>query len=129
MATTSEQALRLDRVRRQLDRWRERRVYPRSPIPAPIWAAAVGLVQRYGLYQTARSLRLDYGTLKRHVEAAAAAAPTPPAFVELPAPAAPEAAGCVIEVEGPQVTLRLRVPPLPVSELALLGRRLVGIEP
>ena len=128
MATKSAPALRLDRVRRQLARWRQLRAHPRSPIPAPIWAAAVDLVPRHGLYQTARTLRLDYGALKRHVEAAAAAGPPAPAFIELPALAACDTA-CIIEVEGPRATLRLRVPPLPVSDLATLGRRLAGIEP
>ena len=75
MARETERALRLDRVRRRLDRWRQRRAHARSPIPAPIWTAAGGLVPRHGLYQTARALRLDYGTLKRHVESAPAAGP------------------------------------------------------
>ena len=132
MATTSEQTVRLDRVRRRLDRWRQRRAHPRTPIPAPIWTAAVGLVPRHGLYQTARALHLDYGALKRHVEAAAPTRPaSPPAFVELTIPPARAAAACVFEVEGPGGTLRVRVrvPPLPVSDLAALGRRLAGLEP
>ena len=125
MARETERALRLDRVRRRLDRWRQRRAHARSPIPAPIWTAAVGLVPRHGVYQTARALRLDYGTLKRHVESAPAA----PAFVELPAAPVRDAAACVFEVEGPRATLRLRVPPMPVADLATLGRCLLGIEP
>lgn len=127
MATESEQALRLDRVRRRLERWRQRRAHPRAPIPGPIWTAVVDVAQRHGLYQTARALRLDYGALKRHVAAATPVAPA--AFVELPVPPSGDAAAYVIELEGPGVTVRLRVPPLPVEDLATLGRRLAGVEP
>jgi hypothetical protein len=57
-------------VRRHLDVWRRTRAHPRSPIPETIWTAAVALVRQHGLYRTARTLRVDYGALEQHVEAA-----------------------------------------------------------
>ncbi len=53
-----------------------------------LWALAVRLVKRHGLNPTARALGVDYYSLKKQVEAAAASQPSSasPAFVELPAP-------------------------------------------
>ena len=61
---------RLEAVRRQFERWRRTRK-PCSPIPKRLWAAAVKLVGRYGLCRTARTLRVDYYSLKKRVAAAA----------------------------------------------------------
>ena len=127
---TKPGSLRIDRVRRQLERWRHTRPHPRAPIPETLWTAAVALVPQHGLYGTARGVRVDYGALKRHVEAATRteSAPVPAEFIELSAPRLRESGACVIEIEGPRATLRLRLPELPLSDLASLSRRLVGIE-
>jgi hypothetical protein len=119
---------RIDGVRRRLERWRETRVHPRSPIPPAIWAAAVALVRQHGLYRTARAVRVDYGALKQHVEAADEARPSP-AFVELTPVTRRGAGDCVIEIDGPGARVRIRVSDLPLRELATLSRTLAGVEP
>lgn len=59
---------RLDRARVRFDRWRERR--ERRTIPGELWRAAVKLAADYGVYRTARTLRLNYESLKKRVQAA-----------------------------------------------------------
>jgi hypothetical protein len=54
----------LESVRQRFERWRRTRKPP-SRIPEPLWAAAVRLVGRYGIHQTARALRVDYYSLKK----------------------------------------------------------------
>lgn len=113
---------RREGVRRRLERWRRTRAHPRSPIPDAVWAGAVTLVREHGLYRTARTLRVNYGALKQHVEAAAAAcARTPPAFVEFAGPPV-DLGACVIEVEGPHGTLRIRLPGLAPADVLALSR-------
>jgi hypothetical protein len=65
--------------------WRQRR-QGRDRIPPSLWALAVRLVSTHGLSRTATTLRLDYYSLKKHVESADQQPPSPsPAFVDLPA--------------------------------------------
>jgi hypothetical protein len=93
-------------------------------MPERLWRAAVAVARHDGLYRTARALRLDYGALKRHV-AAALAVGARPTFVEFPSRASGE---YVIEIDGRHATVRLRVPGMPPSELATLGRLLAGVD-
>jgi hypothetical protein len=51
----------LDKTRREISRWRATRPYRGVPMPAALWAAAVTLARRHGLYTTARTLHVDYG--------------------------------------------------------------------
>ena len=44
----------------------------RTRLPASLWQAAAELARQHGLYVVARSLRLDYMTLKKHVHGASA---------------------------------------------------------
>jgi len=129
MAATKSTERRLEQVRRRLERWRQMRVYAHAPMPPRLWAVAVALTRQHGLYRTARALRVDYGALKRHVEAAAPAPRERPTFVEIAAAESRPREACTIEIDGPRTTLRLRVPDLPLSELATLGRLLAGLEP
>ena len=77
--TNPPNPFRLPPLRRRLEGWRRTRTHARSPIPKALWAGAVAVARSHGLYQTSRALRLDYATLKRHVEAAeAGGAPTRP---------------------------------------------------
>jgi hypothetical protein len=41
-------------------------------MPAALWAAAVALARQHGLYLMARALRVDYGALKKRMDAAGA---------------------------------------------------------
>jgi hypothetical protein len=53
-----------------------------------VWQGAADLARCHGIYVVARSLRLDYGTLKKHVKGSSAGCrpgrkKTQPRFVEL----------------------------------------------
>lgn len=95
-------SLGLQQTRRQIVRWRETRTHRGAPMPAPLWAAAVALARQHGLYTTARTLRLDYGSLKKRVDTTRPERVPSPAFVEL---AAARPAGllgpCVIDLAAP----------------------------
>ena len=68
-------------------------------MPAALWTAAIALARQHGLYTTARTLRVDYGSLKKRRDAAGAGRVPAPAFIELPA-ARPSGLGpCVIDLE------------------------------
>jgi hypothetical protein len=130
ITTKSSRPRRLETVRRRVDRWRGTRAHVRSPMPAALWAAAVALVRQHGVYRTARGLRINYGTLKQHVEAAddAAGAGVPSGFVELAGPPPTARDACVIEIEGPRATVRLRLNGLSLPDLARLSRALSGAD-
>ena len=89
----------LEQLRCELEQWRGAH-RPRSRLPEGLWAAAVQLARQQGLYRTARTLRLDYGCLKKKAQQTHRPAAAPAGFVELIAPAAETAADCLIEVEG-----------------------------
>lgn len=60
---------------------------PRTRLPQAVWRSAAALVRNHGLYVVARSLKLDYSTLKRHVngtpESVRRGKKVQPKFVEL----------------------------------------------
>ena len=121
----------LQAVHCQFEQWRQTRELG-ARIPAPLWAAAVAVAQRHGVYRTARQLHLESRKLKRLTEAAWPGARGPasaPTFVELVAPATGSSAECAIEIEGPRGGwLRVQVrgaAPLDVVALSrvLWGRR------
>ena len=127
MATSRARRPRLETVRRRLDRWRRTRPHARAPLPPGLWAAAVALVSKHGLYGTARALRLSYGALKQHVVDAPdrqAGDRVTADFVELPR--RPGYDACVIEVSGARTTMRLRLNGLTLTELAEFTRLVVG---
>ena len=148
--------VRVEGVRRRLERWREaRRAGMR--IPEPLWAAAVKVAGRYGIHRTAQTLRLDYYSLKRRVEresteqeaaterdavakrrgarksgVGASKAPVADAaatFVELPPPVWSSCGECTLELERPGGTkMRVHLKGLPASDLAAFGRSLWQVE-
>ena len=90
----------------ELDQWRSANP-PRTRLPESVWESAVDLGRRYGVWQTAKALRLDYMGLKRRL--AGSLRPPPrkttatTAFMELiPSPPPPPAqiAECQIEFES-----------------------------
>jgi hypothetical protein len=90
-------------------------------MPAALWAAAVALARRHGLYPTARALRLDYGALKKRLDAAGAGRAPSPAFVELPAARPTGLGACVIELDGPRGgRMRIEVPGATLADLVAL---------
>ena len=61
---------------------------PRTRLPESLWQWAADLARGHGIYVVARSLRLDYSTLKKHVNGSSAGCrpggkKTQPRFVEL----------------------------------------------
>ena len=128
--TKSARSLAIERVRRHLERWRRTRAHPRAPIPESIWAAAVALARQQGLYQTARALPIDYGALKQHLKAAdrAVGAGARSGFVELRAMDPPTCDDCVIEVDGPRTTVRVRLHGVGLPDVARLSRAIAGVD-
>lgn len=120
---------RIEPIRLQIEHWRRTRT-KRSPMPEPLWRAAVGLAREHGVYAAAQALRLSYESLRTRAEEAREPrqrrreSPPPQAtFVDLP-PALLSAAagpsGPVVEVVGPsgqRLTVRLRSGELDVAEL------------
>ena len=114
MADTGQRVVRstrLDDTRRRIERWRETRRHGHVSMPPALWNAAVAAARQHGLYRTARTLRVDYGALKKHLEAAAEPAQAIPAptFVELAPSGRTSPPACVIEIDGPGGTLRIRL--------------------
>ena len=56
----------LRELQERLERWRRTHVVG-SRLPDELWAAAVELVGVYGLNRTAKTLRLDYNSLRKRV--------------------------------------------------------------
>ena len=113
----------LEKARRRIARWREGCPYRGAAMPAALWAAAVALARQHGLYTTARTLHVDYGSLKKRRDAAGAGRVPAPAFIELPA-AGPSGLGpCVIDLEGRRGRrLRIEVTGVTVDALVTLAQ-------
>ena len=117
----------MQRVYRRFERWRKSH-RGRLPIPAPLWAAAAEVAREYGLFRTAKTLRLEHNKLKRMMASANPAvrrAPAPPAgFLELVAPRAASPTECVIELEGSRGKMRIEWKGTAAPDLAGLSRAL-----
>ena len=122
IGTSSSASGGLEQTWRRIAQWRERCPYRGAAMPAALWRAAVALANRHGLYTTARTLRIDYGSLKKRLNAAGGGGSSP-AFVELPAVAPLGLGPCVIEVEAPQgARMRIEVTGVTVADLVTLTR-------
>jgi hypothetical protein len=97
----------LEAVGRRLARWRGAHKH-RSPLPEALWDAAVTAARECGLNRTARTLRLDYYSLKKRVESAnpdgSARQEIHPQFVEFVPPAPNCFPVCTVELEHPRGT-------------------------
>ena len=120
-ATGRATSIGLEKTRRHIARWRETRTHRGAPMPAVLWAAAIALARQHGLAATARALPIDYGSLKKRLDAAGAERGPAPVFVELP-PAPPPGLGpCVIDLEGRRGRrLRIEVTGVTVADLVTL---------
>jgi hypothetical protein len=106
----------VEKLHRKIERWRRIR-QKRSHMPEELWAAAVGLARKYGLYRMSQALRLRYDTLKLRLMAAERAPDNPQrspngAFVEVLAPVREPVAstGAVVELSNngrPHMVVRL----------------------
>jgi hypothetical protein len=117
-------------VHHQFEQWRRTREAG-ARIPDRLWASAVAVARRHGVYRTARMLHLEARKLKHLVTAVSPASrvPAAPAFVELLAPAAAGSGECTVEVEGPRGgRLRVQLRGAPVPDLMALTRIVWGPE-
>jgi hypothetical protein len=111
----------LARARDRLTAWR-RTKKPRSRIPQRLWELAVKLAAKHGLHRTARTLKLDYYSLKKRAEAAEDRQEgNGPAFLVLPSALA-AVQECVIELEEGAVSLRVHLKGYSAAEIATVGR-------
>jgi len=103
-------------TRRKLERWRDRRS-PGQRIPEALWAAALSLAREHGTSKTALSLRLDYYSLKKRLEATPAEESAE--FVEVPLGALLSGSECIVELaDGQGARLRIELKGQATSELA-----------
>jgi hypothetical protein len=125
--TGSSTSIGLEKARRRIARWRERCPYRGAAMPGALWATAVALARQHGLYTTARTLHVDYGSLKKRLAATGAERVVAPAFIELPA-ARPSGLGpCVIDLEGRRGRrLRIEMTGVTVADLVALAQMAWG---
>ena len=70
-------------LRHRLAEWRKDHSQ-RTPLPDDIWKVAVELARRHGVYRTARSLPIDYASLRKRLNVAVLPATVArPEFVEM----------------------------------------------
>ena len=126
----------VNRLKQQVQKWRQAKDGQFSLTPGAFWDAAVPLAVKYGVCRIARAVELDYGGLRKRV-AAMAGKPSPEpsiTFVEIPAsgmaatehPAsdprqhpAPES-GLVIDISRPDGA-RMRISLKPGTDLDAAG--------
>ena len=85
------------------------------------------MARQHGLYTTARTLRLDYGSLKKRLDATGTDRVASPAFVELPAVRPSGLGPCVIDLEAPRGgRMRIEVTGLTVADLVTLTQAAWG---
>jgi ribosomal protein L32 len=114
----------LERIRKRLSTWRKSK-RPRSRIPDALWAAAVEEAARCGVNRVAKTLGLDYYSLKKRLDASGDSAPV---FMELLPAAAGSVSECSIELEGCDGTkMRIQIKGAETPDVAALSRGLWGI--
>jgi hypothetical protein len=110
------------RLKQRFADWRKSRT-PGERIPSPLWKSAAKLAAEYGLGQTATVLKLDYYSLKRHVDQQAAEATSSATFIELPAAPMANTSECIIELEdGAGASMRVHLKGTEIPDLLALGR-------
>ena len=98
----------LIQLQQQLEEWRGTQP-GRAKLPGAIWQSAADFAKQYGIYATAKALRLDYGALKKRTVGSATprrksarGKPTPAAFLELIARPVAKVEEYVVEFESSQ---------------------------
>ncbi len=146
MRTRGTRALpaRLEAGRRRFERWRRTRE-GRSRIPDPLWKSAVKLSATYGIHRTAKTLRLNPDSLKKHVASAngngsrgqrksrqeTAGQEAATAFVELVPSEGACSPECIVELEHPRgAKMRIRLTGRQSSDVVTAVSRLfLSVEP
>ena len=112
------------RAQNRFQAWRRGRRKAGSRIPLSLWKLAVRLARRHGISRTASALGLDYYSLKKQVEVAAAdqSQSSGPAFVELPAPVV-VGKQCLFELDnGTGAILRVQLLGYDTADVEVLAR-------
>ena len=114
----------LEQLHDRFELWR--RDHPgRHPLPQQLWSAAASLAQQYGVYRSAKALRLGYDSLKQHMPGAVAGEKRPkaPRFVEL-LPLSPSAVPecCVVLENARGAKIKIQLKGAAVGELPNLTR-------
>jgi hypothetical protein len=122
---------RLEAGRRRFERWRRTRE-GRSRIPDALWNSAVKLSATYGIHRTAKTLRLNPDSLKKHVASTngngsggqgksrqkAAGQEAATAFVELVPTEGACPPECILELEDPHgAKMRIHVKGKPIPDV------------
>jgi hypothetical protein len=113
-ARKSVSASSLSHLSQRFVAWRNKRVKGER-IPASLWNAAVQMAEVHGVNHTARTLQLDYYSLKKRMGNASNGLARS-AFVELPASVLPAANECLIEWEdraGGRMRMHVKGPYVP----------------
>jgi len=117
----------LERVRVRFARWRRTRKH-RTAIPESLWTAAAETARRHGINRVARTLRVDYYSLKERAECPSflvreVKAEGPASFLELPVPARGTPCECVLELKDVVgTTMRIELKGVASPDLAALTR-------
>ena len=126
--------LKLGKLSRELDCWRHSAQRGRR-IPESLWQRAVNLARIHGVSPISAALRLSYYDLQARAQgehALSTARPTPPTFVELPAPKGNTVLGppgTVEVVHGCGARLLLRLPQGKPEDLLALVRAFLDWRP
>lgn len=116
------------RLERQFASWRKGRK-PGERIPQRLWKSAAKLAADYGLNQTVTVLKLDYYSLKRHVNQQVGETASTAAFVELPSAPVVQANECIIELEdGAGASLRMHLKGTEMPDVLALGRSFWNVD-
>lgn len=114
---------RLARGRERFESWRRKRKVG-ARIPKRLWSLAVSLADGHGLNRTASVLKLDYYSLKKHVEARDSDSTSMlPGFVEISPPSVAGSGECVVEFDdGAGASIRVHLRGCDAPDLVALGR-------
>ena len=116
-------------VRARFDQWRKTRK-KREAIPDELWSAAVELAEELSVFKVARSLRLNYTSLKNRVNQICPKVHTEieaSSFIEIPVMTAGHDEHCRVDIQrsdGSQMQIRLPIGGKP--ELSALVRAFMG---
>jgi len=119
----------LAKARRRFEHWRNRNK-PRTRLPADLWSTAVDLAREHGVNRTAKTLGLDYYSLKKRLGDVEDRKEAAPEFVEiLPELNSGPSSGCTMEIDdGNGATLRVRIHGGEIPDLAAITRAFRGGE-
>lgn len=123
----------LEQVRQRFESWRKRRK-KRTRIPQNLWQAAVSLSEEYSICHLSKALRVNYTALKKQVvkfnmPEKRTSDLSSPAFIELPAPAAPLLESTIEMIKSDGSVMRIHVKGAACFDLIELGKTFWATDP